>query len=59
MYRLCQVYNLLVVEDDPYIFIRYPHGPGGCRDRENLVWYLGVQWRVELCAWLWGLLQHT
>lgn len=28
MYRLCQRYNLLLVEDDPYAFLRYPHGPG-------------------------------
>lgn len=29
VYRLCQRYNLLLVEDDPYFFLQYPSGPGG------------------------------
>lgn len=28
MYRLCQRYNLLLVEDDAYFFLQYPSGPG-------------------------------
>lgn len=28
MYRLAQRYGLLIVEDDPYCYIRYPGGPG-------------------------------
>lgn len=30
MYRLAQRYGLLIVEDDPYCYIRYPGGPGEC-----------------------------
>lgn len=29
VYRLAQRYGLLIVEDDPYCYIRYPAGPGG------------------------------
>lgn len=28
VYRLCQRYGILLVEDDPYFFLQYPHGPG-------------------------------
>lgn len=28
VYRLCQQYDLLLVEDDPYFFLHYPSGPG-------------------------------
>lgn len=30
VYRLCQQYGLLIVEDDPYCYLRYGGGPGGC-----------------------------
>ena len=28
VYRLCQRYGLLLVEDDPYFYLQYPGGPG-------------------------------
>jgi hypothetical protein len=28
VYRLCQQYNLLLIEDDPYFFLQYAGGPG-------------------------------
>lgn len=28
VYRLCQRYGILLLEDDPYFFLQYPQGPG-------------------------------
>ena len=55
MYRLCQQYGLLIVEDDPYCYLRYGAGPGAClrsgRVSHTVVGKLGMPVaRVRLCS---------
>lgn len=29
MYKLCQQYGVLILEDDPYFYLQFKRGPGG------------------------------